>query len=51
MERILTHTEYRPRRSRHGLHRARLWVMRITVGLILCVIGTAAAMAASAIGA
>jgi hypothetical protein len=47
MERILTHTDFPVKPQRRRLHFPRTG-MQLAVGLILCVIGTAAAMAADA---
>ena len=46
MQRILTHTEYPSRPTNQRLHAAWVKGMQLIVGLVLLVIGTAAAMAA-----
>jgi hypothetical protein len=46
MERILTHTDYLPRRPRDRLHRRVVRTLQLVVGLALCFVGTAAALAA-----
>lgn len=48
MERILTHTDWPANPPREPLHSARLRATQLAVGLILCVIGIAAAVAAEA---